>query len=162
MSHIASLEQALAMAKSQNALCETEVKTLKAHILGSNNNDNNQPPTTVADPGRIRAPAPILPGAPGSCSPSTASTFHAFKVCSSWFEGLEAKSAALPITLVTQLSVDRLPSLRRLLDSWQAARPTGTVLTPHVYDGVIHRRRQSPRRCTYHSSMLSSKRFGTL
>lgn len=122
MWHIGTLETALTLAKSQSAMCEAEVKTLKSHILASSNQAD---PTAAASfNGQIRAPPPILPGGPSSCSPATATQFHAFRVCSRWFEGLEAQSKALPLTLVTQLSVDRLPSLGRLLDSWQASVTT--------------------------------------
>jgi len=54
------------------------------------------------------------------CSPQRATKFHGYDVCLGWAKGSHSASTVLPITLVTQLSMDRLPSLERLVDAWQA------------------------------------------
>jgi len=99
-------------------------------------------PAGLGPPGAPPPPAVPRTGvAPASsCSPQQSTMFHGYKVCSGWVRGTHATSPVLPVTLVTQLSADRLVALERLVDAWQAPLSAAVYVDPakwHVDETML-------------------------
>jgi len=65
--------------------------------------------------------------------------FHGFQVCEAWLEGVTLHAPSLA-GLATQLSVDRLDALQRLVDAWQAPISAAVYIKNWAEDEGLLRR----------------------